>query len=116
MRLPLFRSRRLLAGAVAVAAAIVIIVSQFAFGSTTPASAHGADWGGGGSAKGLGQLSGFLPRASSPWAAPSTSTSATRRRDFPFTRASPTKAHRSRRRCGTSSWTPPTPDWLPTSA
>jgi hypothetical protein len=63
----MFHSRRLLAGAVAAAAAIVILmtlVTQFAFGSATPATADGQgnpQGNGQGSAAGLGQLSGFLP-------------------------------------------------------
>ncbi len=60
MKLPLPRSRRVLAGTIAVAAASVVILTQFAFASpsTTAISANG----GTGSAKGLGQLSGLLPR------------------------------------------------------
>jgi hypothetical protein len=61
MRLPLHRSRRVLAGAMAVAAASVVGVSQFAFTSTSLASAHDPI-GGTASASGLGQLSGLLPR------------------------------------------------------
>ncbi len=67
MRQTLFRSRRLLAGVVAAAAAVLVLVtlvSQFAFGSATPARADSQanpQVVGQGSGTGLGQLSGFLP-------------------------------------------------------
>ena len=59
MKLPTLRSRRVLAGGVAIAASVAavsgLLLNQVAFASTTHASG-----GHGGSAKGLGQLSGFL--------------------------------------------------------
>jgi len=58
MRLPLLRSRRILAGAIAAVAASAIILSQLSFASASPSS---DDDGGTGSATGLGQLSGLLP-------------------------------------------------------
>jgi hypothetical protein len=58
MRLPLRRSRRILAGAVAAAAASAIIMSQLSFASASPNSDNDGETG---SAAGLGQLSGFLP-------------------------------------------------------
>ena len=59
MKLPTLRSRRVVAGGVAIAASVAaasgLLLNQVAFASTTHASG-----GHGGSAKGLGQLSGFL--------------------------------------------------------
>ena len=59
MKLPALRSRRVVAGGVAIAASVAaasgLLLNQVAFASTTHASI-----GHGGSAKGLGQLSGFL--------------------------------------------------------